>query len=124
MKDAASFSCNHLLTCMRITVTKIQKKLEATPLKKTRKKRSKNPFEKKVQQICDLINKSSEDLLSLYPEERFVAIIGALYFNLALNICSKTLGIDETHRMLALTEQSLNNYLLSAEADHISTTVH
>ena len=124
MKDAVSFSCNHLLNCMSTIVTKTQKKLEATTVKKTRKRRGKNPFEKKVQKICDLINKSSDDLLSLYPEERFVAIIGALYFNLALNICSKTLGIDETHRMLSLTEQSLNNYLLSTEADHISTTVH
>jgi hypothetical protein len=124
MKDAVSLSCNHLLTCMSTIVTKTQKKLESTTIKKTRKRRSKNPFEKKVQQICDLINKSSDDLLSLYPEERFVAIIGALYFNLALNICSKTLGIDETHRMLSLTEQSLNNYLLSADMDHISTTVH
>lgn len=92
--------------------------------RKTSAKKSKKTFEKQVQTICDMINKSSDDLLSLYPEDRFAAIIGALYFNLALNICSKTLGIDETYRMLSLTEQSLNNYLVSNGEDQISSTIH
>ncbi|KAB2836221.1 MAG: hypothetical protein F9K49_02285 [Caedimonadaceae bacterium] len=95
-----------------------QKKRKNTPKKK------RGAFEKKVQEICDIINKSSNDVLSLFPEERYAAIIGALYFNLALNICSKTLGIDETHRMLSLTEQSLNNYLISNEEEQISRTIH
>ncbi|MGN6670161.1 MAG: hypothetical protein ACTHJ4_01300 [Candidatus Nucleicultricaceae bacterium] len=98
---------------------------KSTPRKrKSTPKKKRTTFEKKVQQICDMINKSSDDVLSLFPEERYAAIIGALYFNLALNICSKTLGIDETHRMLSLTEQSLNNYLLSNDAEQTSTTIH
>jgi hypothetical protein len=68
---------------------------------------------KDADKISQKITLCTENLMRTYPDIKHRVIIGNFLLNMGLNVYTQTLGIEETHHMLALTEHSLRHHLES-----------